>query len=339
MGSNGLSGRSWERFSQPLPSLEARLAISVFLCLCLFVVTGLETLSHREHEARAHWHSFHFFHCFSLSLSFPDWFHLGGRVGPWWEGQQSSLNLTHDLTLSRGRLGKDLSAMAWTFGFPLHMCVSCFWGGRLVPYAPLRKNSLKLVSLLRESFTISYSCHLGGRVGSRREVWQGSPLWSWRKFPRLRSFHWPFSTCVGLVLGWKGHSIRIMKQELFDIDFTSSGLHYLICLSVVAGVEGLSYKEHEAKSYWHAVHSFGCLSLCPHVAALPEAGPDILSYFFFLQGHAENWFWLPQKGTKKRNCKLDATMVYEINPEWDPQTDALHIRQSTPNIWLWDTPI
>ena len=82
-----------------------------------------------------------------------------------------------------------------------------------------------------------------------------------------------------------------MKQELFDIDFTSSGLHYLICLSVVAGVEGLSYKEHEAKSYWHAVHSFGCLSLCPHVAALPEAGPDILSYFsFFLQGHAENGF-------------------------------------------------
>ena len=54
------------------------------------------------------------------------------------------------------------------------MCVSCFWGGRLVPYAPLRKNSLTLVSLLRESFTISYSCHLGGRVGSRREVWQGS---------------------------------------------------------------------------------------------------------------------------------------------------------------------
>ena len=50
-----------------------------------------------------------------------------------------------------------------------------------------------------------------------------------------------------------------MKQELFDIDFTSSGLHYLICLSVVAGVEGLSYKEHEAKSYWHAVHSFGWL--------------------------------------------------------------------------------
>ena len=83
-----------------------------------------------------------------------------------------------------------------------------------------------------------------------------------------------------------------MKQELFDIDFTSSGLHYLICLSVVAGVEGLSYKEHEAKSYWHAVHSFGCLSLCPHVAALPEAGPDILSltFSFFLQGHAENGF-------------------------------------------------
>ena len=92
-----------------------------------------------------------------------------------------------------------------------------------------------------------------------------------------------------LYLCWFSAGVEgIMKQELFDIDFTSSGLHYLICLSVVAGVEELSYKEHEAKSYWHAVHSFGCLSLCPHVAALPEAGPDILSYFFFLQGHAEN---------------------------------------------------
>ena len=54
MGSSGLSQGGWERFSQLWPSLETRLAISVFLCLCLFVVTGLETLSHRAHEARAH---------------------------------------------------------------------------------------------------------------------------------------------------------------------------------------------------------------------------------------------------------------------------------------------
>ena len=142
MGSNGLSRRSWERFSQPLPSLEARLAISVFLCLCLFVVTGLETLSHREHEARAHWHSFHFFHCFSLSLSFPDWFHVGGRVGPWWEGQQSSLNLTHDLTLSRGRLGKDPSAMAWNFWLSsTHVCL-VFLGWKACSIRTIEKKTL-----------------------------------------------------------------------------------------------------------------------------------------------------------------------------------------------------
>ena len=88
-----------------------------------------------------------------------------------------------------------------------------------------------------------------------------------------------------------------MKQEFFEL---FRGLHYLICLSVVAGVGGLSYKEHEAKSFWHGVHSCGCLSLCPHVAALPESGPDILSYFFLLvQGHAEHEFCLPQKGAKK----------------------------------------
>ena len=90
-----------------------------------------------------------------------------------------------------------------------------------------------------------------------------------------------------------------MKQELFDIDFTSSGLHYLICLSVVAGVEGLSYKEHDAKSYWHAVHSFGCLSLCPHVAALPEAGPDILSYFSFCRATLKIDFDCHKRAQKK----------------------------------------
>ena len=49
-------------------------------------------------------------------------------------------------------------------------------------------------------------------------------------------------------------------------------LFLLMCLSVVAGVEGLSHKEHEAISFWHCVRSFGCFSLCPHVAALRELG-------------------------------------------------------------------
>ena len=53
-------------------------------------------------------------------------------------------------------------------------------------------------------------------------------------------------------------------------------LLFLMCLPVVAGVEGLSHKEHEAISFWHCVRSFGCFSLCPHVAALREAGPNIL---------------------------------------------------------------
>ena len=241
MGSNEFSRRSWERFSQPLPSLEARLAISVFLCLCLFVVTGLETLSHREHEARAHWHSFHFFHCFSLSLSFPDWFHLGGRVGPWWEGQQSSLNLTHDLTLSRGRLGKDLSAMAWTFGLPLHvLCLSVVAGLEELSRKECESGALWNCFRFCGCLSLSHWFHLAGRVGSLGEVRQCSLilvlLWAGvgrKRFPRLWSYFWPLFTCVCLLLpGRASWPISIMKLELFDIVLTFLDVfHYLMLIS------------------------------------------------------------------------------------------------------------
>ena len=71
-------------------------------------------------------------------------------------------------------------------------------------------------------------------------------------------------------------------------------------LSVVARVEGLSHKDHDATSFWHCVHSFGCLSLF---------------------------------------CKLDATTVHEINPKRNPQMDAPKLCKRTPNTWLWGTPI
>ena len=33
-----------------------------------------------------------------------------------------------------------------------------------------------------------------------------------------------------------------------------------LCLSVVAGLEGLSHRKHEAKVHWHCLHFIGCLS-------------------------------------------------------------------------------
>ena len=89
-------------------------------------------------------------------------------------------------------------------------------------------------SLLSFSFSVSFSywLHLGGRLGSWREVRQSSlklnfditlSRGGWARFPRLWSYFWPSFTCVcRLLLGWKGCSIRSMKQELFDIVFTSS---------------------------------------------------------------------------------------------------------------------
>ena len=154
----------------------------------------------------------------------------------------------------------------------------------------------------------------------------------WARFPPLWSNFWPSFTCVYLLLlGWKGCSISSMKKDLFDIVFTSSVVFTIsywfhlgervgwlfrggparfpqlwsyyssfMFLSVVARVEGLSHKDHEATSFWHFVHSFGCLSLF---------------------------------------CKLDATTVHEINPKRNPQIDAPKFCKRTPNTWLWGTPI
>ena len=122
--------------------------------------------------------------------------------------------------------------------------------------------------------SFSYWLHLGGRVGAWGEVRQSSlnlnyditlSRGGWERFPRLWSYFWPSFTCVcRLLLGWKGCSIRSMKQELFDIVFTSSVVFTissccnlcervcsclllmgwngcrLVYLFAVAGVEGLS---------------------------------------------------------------------------------------------------
>ena len=45
----------------------------------------------------------------------------------------------------------------------------------------------------------------------------------WVRFPRLWSRFWPsFTRVCLLLLGWKGCPFKSMKQELFDIVFTSS---------------------------------------------------------------------------------------------------------------------
>ena len=75
--------------------------------------------------------------------------------------------------------------------------------------------SLVVFLFLSLSLSLPYWFHLGERVGSWGEVRQ--------RFSRLWSYFWPSSTCVCLLLlGWKGCSIKSMKQELFDIVFTSS---------------------------------------------------------------------------------------------------------------------
>ena len=58
MGNSGLLRGGWVRFfsamALPLRSFKHVLHFNLFLYLCLSVVAGLEGLSNREHEARAH---------------------------------------------------------------------------------------------------------------------------------------------------------------------------------------------------------------------------------------------------------------------------------------------
>ena len=107
-------------------------------------------------------------------------------------------------------------------GLPLHMFVSCFWDRRVVPFAAWRKSSLTLVSLLWVPYTISYSFHLGWRLGwlLKGGLARLSQLWSWARFPRAFLY---------------------------------------VCLSVVAGAERSFHKHHEARAHWHCLHFFGCL--------------------------------------------------------------------------------
>ena len=112
-------------------------------------------------------------------------------------------------------------------------------------------------------------------------------------------FH--FFSCLHYLLlisfGWKGWLFRGGPARFPQLWSYYSSFMFL---SVVARVEGLSHKDHDATSFWHCVHSFGCLSLF---------------------------------------CKLDATTVHEINPKRNPQMDAPKFCKRTPNTWLWGTPI
>ena len=125
--------------------------------------------------------------------------------------------------------------------------VSVYLLGKVVPKGAWSKSSLTLCSLpCCLSLSLSLSpidwLHLGGRLGSWREVRQSSlklnfditlSRGGWARFPRLWSYFWPSFTCVcRLLLGWKGCPIKSMKQELFDIGFTSVHVfHYLLFIS------------------------------------------------------------------------------------------------------------
>ena len=114
------------------------------------------------------------------------------------------------------------------------MFVVCCWGGRVVPLRAWSKSSLTLVSLLCVSFTISYLFHLGESVGwlLRGGPAKLSQLKLWHYFEQGRLGKVPSAMvsllaflymCLSAVLlGWKGCPFKSMKQELFDIVFTSS---------------------------------------------------------------------------------------------------------------------
>ena len=128
--------------------------------------------------------------------------------------------------------------------------VSVYLLGKVVPKGAWSKSmkqeliDIVFTSLSSFSFSVSFSywLHLGGRLGSWREVRQSSQELNfditlsrggWARFPRLWSYFWPSFTCVcRLLLGWKGCPIKSMKQELFDIGFTSVRVfHYLLFIS------------------------------------------------------------------------------------------------------------
>ena len=184
----------------------------------LYLSIYLERLFQREHEARAHWHCVHFFVVFLflclflllIAFGWKAWLLKGGPA------KLSQVKLWH--YFEQGRLGKIPSAMVLlTFGLPLHVFVVCCWGGRVVPVRAWSKSSLPLASLLCMSFTISYLFHLGERVG-----WplRGGPA----KLSQLKLWHY-------FEQGRLGKVPSAMVSLLAFI---------YMCLSAVAGVEGLS---------------------------------------------------------------------------------------------------
>ena len=172
---------------------------------------------------------------FSFSVSFSYCLHLGGRLGSWREVRQSSLKLNFDITLSR-EVGQGSLGYGLTFDLPLHVFVVCCWGGRVVPLRAWSKSSLTLVSLLCVSFTISYLFHLGESVGW---LLRGGPA----KLSQLKLWHYFEQGRLG----------KVPSAMVSLLAFL------YMCLSAVAGVEGLSISEHEARALWHCLRFFGCL--------------------------------------------------------------------------------
>ena len=152
------------------------------------------------------------------------------------------------------------------------ICLS-FWKGCSKGSMKQELIDIVFTSLLSFSFSVSFSywLHLGGRLGSWREVRQSSlklnfditlSRGGWARFPRLWSYFWPSFTCVcRLLLGWTGCSISSMKKELFDIVFTSSvvfTISYWFHLGGRAGSSGRSGKVSSAMVLLFLLHVLVC---------------------------------------------------------------------------------
>ena len=224
------------------------------------VVAGLEGLSNREHEARAHWHCFHFIGCLSLfvSLSLSYWFHLGERVGSWGEVWQSSLNLNYDITLSRG--GWARFPQSWSYFWPSFTCVCrLLLGWKGCPHSEHEARALwhwfhffgclslsPLIVICAKGFVVVCCCW-GGRVVVLCTclLLPGCKVWlrlfseGWAPVPPLPSLlsllllgvslsicSWGGSACSSANLGAK-YLQKIMFSPLYAV--FSISCHYFLC--------------------------------------------------------------------------------------------------------------
>ena len=200
-------------FSAPILTGMTGLSLDQWCCICLSFWKGCSKGSMKQELIDIVFTSLL---SFSFSVSFSYWLHLGGRLGSWREVRQSSLKLNFDITLSRG--GWARFPRLWSYFWPSFTCVCrLLLGGRVVPLRAWSKSSLALVSLLCVSFTISYLFHLGESVGW---LLRGGPA----KLSQLKLWHY-FE---------QGRSGKVPSAMVSLLAFL------YMCLSAVAGVEGLS---------------------------------------------------------------------------------------------------